>query len=149
FRLAALGALEAALSTLASLDGIAPLEPAQSSSAASPMDAARTAAADEVLVLALEPQGPDGARISLRRIQGRDGRVLWAGGLPVPIGEQDRNLRLLADAVAIQLQRAYPERSLRPGTPALEVSDRDYAELLRIKERTDRGNVPVEPELDR
>ncbi|PYQ66657.1 MAG: hypothetical protein DMF53_03115 [Acidobacteria bacterium] len=88
FRLAASGALEAALSALASLDGIAPLEPAQSSSAASPVDAARTAAADEVLALALEPQGPAGARISLRRIQGRDGRVLWAGSLPVPVGGQ-------------------------------------------------------------
>jgi serine/threonine-protein kinase len=149
FRLAASGALEAALSALASLDGIAPLEPRQSGSAASPLDAARTAAADEVLVLALEPQGTAGARMSLRRIQGRDGRVLWAGSLPVPIGGQDRDLRLLADAVAVQLRRAYPERSLHPGTPTLEVNDRDYAELLRIKERINRGNVPQEPELDR
>ncbi len=149
FRLAASGALEASLSALGSLDGVSPLEPAQSGQAVSPMDAARTAAADEVLALALEPQGPAGARMSIRRIQGRDGRVLWAGSLPVPIGGQDRDLRLLADAVAVQLRRAYPERSLHPGTPALEVNDRDYAELLRIKERIDRGNVPQEPELDR
>ena len=149
FRLAASGALEAALSTLGSLDGIAPLDPAQTEPAASPTEAARTAAADEVLTLALEPQGPAGARVSLRRLQGRDGQVLWTGSFPVPISGQDRALRLLADAVAVHLRRAYPERRLRPGTPVLEVDDRDYAELLRIKERIGRGNIPVGPELDR
>jgi serine/threonine-protein kinase len=149
FRLAAAGALEAALSALASLDGVAPLDPAQSGPAATPAAAARTAAAGEVLALAMEPQGPAGARISLRRVQGRDGRVLWAGSFPISVSGQDRDLRLLADAVAVQIRRAYPERSLRPGTPALEVDDRDYAELLRIKERFDGGNVPLGPELDR
>jgi serine/threonine-protein kinase len=149
FRLAASGALEAALSALGSLDGLAPLDPKQAGPAASPAAAARTAAADEALALALEPQGPQGARVSLRRVQGRDGRVLWAGSFPVPVSGEDRDLRLLADAVAVQLRRAYPERSLRPGTPALEVDDRDYAELLRIKARIDRGNVPLGPELDR
>ena len=149
FRLAASGALEAALSALGSLDGIAPLDPAQTGPAASPAAAARTAAADEVLALALEPQGPEGAQVSLRRVQGRDGRVLWAGSFPVPVSGEDRDLRLLADAVAVHLRRAYAERSLRPGTAALEVDDRDYAELLRIKARLDRGNVPLEPELDR
>jgi serine/threonine-protein kinase len=149
FRLAASGALEATLSALGSLDGIAPLDPTQSSPAASPMEAARTAAADEVLVLALEPQGAQGARVSLRRVQGRDGRVLWAGSFPVPVSNEDRDLRLLADAIAVHLRRAWPERSLRPGTTALEVDDRDYAELLRIKARFERGNSPLEPELDR
>jgi len=148
-RLAASGALEAALSALGSLDGIAPLDPAQAGPAASPMEAARTAAADEVLAVALEPQGAEGARVSLRRVQGLDGRVLWTGSFPVPVSGEDRDLRLLADAVAVHLRRAYAERSLRPGTTALEVDDRDYAELLRIKERVDSGGVPLEPELDR
>ncbi len=149
FRLAAAGALEATLSALGSLDGVAPLDPAQSGLAATPVAAARTAAAGEVVALAMEPQGPAGARISLRRVQGRDGRVLWAGGFPVAVSGQDGDLRLLADAVAVQVRRAYPERSLRPGIPALEADDRDYAELLRIKERLDRGNDPAEPELAR
>ncbi|HSS79384.1 MAG TPA: protein kinase [Thermoanaerobaculia bacterium] len=149
FRLAASGALDAALSALGSLDGIAPLDPAQAGAAASPAEAARTAAADEVLTVALEPQGPEGARVSLRRVQGRDGRVLWAGSFPVPVSDQDRDLRLLADAVAVHLRRAYAERSLRSGSSAPEVDDRDYAELLRIKARVDRGNVPLGPELDR
>jgi tetratricopeptide (TPR) repeat protein len=149
FRLASAGALEAALSALASLDGISPLDPAQSGPATSPAQAARTAAAGEVLTLTMEPRGPGGAQISLRRVQGRDGRVLWAGSFPVPVGAQDRDLRLLADAVTVQVRRAWPERRLRPGTPALEVDDRDYAELLRIKERFEGGNVPLGPELDR
>src|SRR4051812_3279969 len=147
FRLAASGTLEAALSALSSLAGISPLEPAQSGQAVSPRDAARAAAADEVLVLALEPQGLASARVSLRRVQGRDGRVLWAGSLPVPASGQDEDLRLLADTVAVQLRRAYPERSLRPGTPELAVDDRDYAELLRSKQRVDSGKAPLEPEL--
>ncbi|MFL6262753.1 MAG: protein kinase domain-containing protein [Thermoanaerobaculia bacterium] len=147
FRLAAAGALEAALSALASLDGVAPLDPAQSGPATSPAEAARTAAAGEVLSLAMEPQGPAGARISLRRVQGRDGRVLWAGSFPISVSGQDRDLRLLADAVAVQLRRAWPERRLRPGTPALAVSDHDYAELLRIKEGVDRGDISPESEL--
>jgi eukaryotic-like serine/threonine-protein kinase len=147
FRLAAAGALEAALSALASLDGIAPLDPAQSGPAATPAAAARTAAAGEVLALAMEPQGPAGARISLRRVQGRDGRVLWAGSFPISVSGQDRDLRLLADAVAVQLRRAWPERRLRPGTPALAVSDHDYAELLRIKEGVDRGDISPGSEL--
>ncbi len=149
FRLAASGALEATLSALGSLDGIAPLDPVQTGPAASPAEAVRTAAADEVIALGLEPQGPEGARVSLRRVQGRDGRVLWAGSFPVPLSHEDRDLRLLADAVAVHLRRAYAERSLRPGTTAPEVDDRDYAELLRIKARVDRGNVPLGPELDR
>ncbi len=146
FRLAAAGALEAALSALASLDGIAPLDPAQTGRAASPAEALRTAAAGEVLAIAMVPQGPAGARVSLRR-QDRDGRVLWAGSFPVPVSAKDRDLRLLADAVAVHLRRAWPERGLRPGTPALEADDGDYAELLRIKERFERGNVPLGPEL--
>ncbi|MBW8877047.1 MAG: protein kinase [Acidobacteria bacterium] len=149
FRLAASGALEAALSALGSLDGIAPLDPTQTGPAASPAEAARISAADEVLALALEPQGPEGAQVSLRRVQGSDGRVLWAGSFPVPMSGEDRDLRLLADAVAVHLRRAWPERSLRPGTTTLEVDDRDYAELLRIKARLDHGKVPLEPELDR
>jgi serine/threonine-protein kinase len=150
FRLAAAGALEAAISALASLDGVAPLDPAQSSPAATPVTAARTAAAGEVLALAMEPQGPGGAQISLRRVQGRDGRVLWAGSFPVPVsGDDDRSLRLLADAVAVQIRRAWPERRLRSGTPAPEVNDHDYAELLRVKEEVDRGSISPEPELAR
>jgi tetratricopeptide (TPR) repeat protein len=148
--LTASGMLNAAFSTLASLEGLAPLDPAQAGAVpVSATQAARTVAADEVLALSLESEGPHTARVSLRRLDGIDGRVLWAGSFPVPADPRERNLRLLADAVAVHLRRAYPDRGLRPGMPRLEVTDRDYAELLRIKERIERGSVALEPELDR
>jgi tetratricopeptide (TPR) repeat protein/predicted Ser/Thr protein kinase len=139
--------LTATLSGLASLEGLAPLDPAQAGSAATPVEAARTAAADEVVALGLE-QEEEGARASLRRIAS-DGRVLWTASFPVPAGSGDRDLRLLADAVAVQLQRAYPDRRPRPGVPELEVSDGAYAELLRVRERIGRGSTDLEPELAR
>jgi serine/threonine-protein kinase len=136
---------EATISTLASLDGMAPLDPSQVHLAESPVQAARISAAAEVVAIDLEREGA-GARVSLRRVA-RDGRVLWSASFPVPAGSGDRDLRLLADAVAVQLRRAYPDRRLRPGVPELAVSDRDYAELLRIKARIQRGSTDVESEL--
>jgi serine/threonine-protein kinase len=149
--LPAAGLLTAELATLSSLEGLAPLEPAQAGpGAASLVAAARTAAADEVIALALERKGPQNVWVSLRRIEGRSGRVLWAGGFAMPAGragQSDRDLQLLADTVAVQLRHAYPDRRLRPGIPELDVSDRDYAEFLRVKERIDRGSADLEPEL--
>jgi serine/threonine-protein kinase len=135
----------AAISTLASLESMAPLDPQEGDRADSPVQAARISAADEVIAIDLEREGP-GARVSLRRVT-RDGRVLWTASFPVPAGSGDRDLRLLADAVAVQLRRAYPDRRLRPGVPDLAVSDRDYAELLRIKARLQGGSTDVESEL--
>ncbi|HKV11278.1 MAG TPA: protein kinase [Thermoanaerobaculia bacterium] len=145
--LVASGLLTATLSALASLEGLAPLDPAQAAPATTPVEAARTAAANEVIALGLERQ-EEKVRASLRRI-GSDGRVLWTASFPVPAGSGDRDLRLLADAVAVQLRQAYPDRRLRPGVPELAVSDSAYAELLRIKDRIDRGSTDLEPELAR
>jgi serine/threonine-protein kinase len=142
------GLLNATLSTLSSLEGLAPLDPSQVGSADTPLEAARIAAASEVIALELSRQ-TSGARASLRRVAGADGRVLWTASFPVPSGTGDRDLRLLADAVAVQLRQAYPERPLRPGVPELAVSDRAYAELLRIKDRIDHGSMDLEPELGR
>jgi tetratricopeptide (TPR) repeat protein len=125
--LAASGVLMATLSALASLEGVAPLDPQQAGATASPAEAARAAAADEVLAATVQ--------------------VLWAESFDVPT--EPRSLRLLADAVATHLRRAYPDRRLRPGAPELAVRDEDYAELLRIKRRVDRGEVPMAPELEK
>ncbi|HEX4965829.1 MAG TPA: protein kinase [Thermoanaerobaculia bacterium] len=145
--LAASGVLVASLSTLASFEGMAPLDPAQAGAAASPAAAARAAAAKEVLAATLEGEGTLGGRVTLRRMQGSDGRVLWTESFPVPT--EPRDLRLLADAVTAHLRRAYAGRRLRPGTPELAVRDEDYAELLRIKQRIDAGAAPSQSELDR
>jgi serine/threonine-protein kinase len=143
--LAASGVLMSSLSALSSLEGVAPLDPQQAGAAVSPVEAARAAAADEVLAATVEGQGTLGARVSLRRIHGSDGRVLWAESFNVPTEPGD--LRLLADAVAVHLRRAYTDRRLRPGTPELDVRDGDYTEVLRIKRRIESGTVPLAPEL--
>ena len=111
------------------------------------MEAARNAAAGEVIALSLERQGVE-ARASLRRIAA-DGRVIGTASFPVPAGSDDRDLRLLGDAVGVQLRRVYPDRRPRPGVPDLAVSDRGYAELLRIKNRIDQGTTDLRPELEK
>ncbi len=138
--LAASGVLTSSLSTLGSLVGVTPLDPTQAGGGAgSPVAAARAAAAEEVLAATVEGAGALGATLSLRRIRGSDGGVLWAERFPVPT--DPRELRLLADAVAVHLRRGWPERRARPGTPALEVRDEDYAELLRLKRRLGDGRA--------
>lgn len=148
--LAASGVLNSALSVLTGMEGLAPLDPAEVAGGASfspraPVAAARSVAADEVLAATLESQGTMGARLSLRRVLGSDGRVLWTQSFVVPTDPGD--LRLLADAVAVHLRRAYPGHPLRDGFPALDVRDEDYAAFLRIKLRVDQGNAPSESEL--
>src|SRR6185295_16621941 len=143
--LAASGVLMASLSALASFEDIAPLDPAQVAGAATPLAAARTAAAEEVLAATVESQRELGARLSLRRIEGSSGRVLRTESFTVPT--EPRDLRLLADAVGIHLRRAYAERRLRQGAATLAVRDEDYAELLRIKRRVEGGMEPPGPGL--
>jgi tetratricopeptide (TPR) repeat protein len=145
--LAASGVLEAALGGLAALQGLAPLDPKQlGGRETSPVAMARTAAADEVLLAAVAPQG-ELARVSLRRIAGSDGRVLWAETFEVAADPAD--LRLLADAVTLHLRRAWPDHPPRPGTPTLDVRDEDYAAYLALKQETDRGGLPTEPQIRR
>ena len=91
---------------------------------------ARTAAADEVLLAAVESHG-ESVRVSLRRISGRDGRVLGAEAFPVTADPVD--LRLLADAVNLHLRKAYPKYPPRPGALAIEVQDGDYAAYLALR----------------
>lgn len=145
--LAASGVLAASLSSLAALRDIAPVDPREASrSGTSPVEMARTAAADEVLIAALEREGAL-ARVSLRRVRGSDGAVLWTETFRVPA--DPGSLRLLADAVSVHLRRAYPGHDPRPGAPALDVRDEDYAAFLEIRQRIDQGGAPLAPELAR
>ncbi len=146
--LAASGVLSSSLSGLACLEGLAPIDPRDASgSGTSQLQMARAVAADEVLAATIEREEGSLGRVSLRRIQGSDGRVLWAETFKVPTDPQ--SLRLLADAVAVQLRRAYPDQRLRPGTPDLDVRDEDYTAFLKVKKRIDAGTVVLDPELAR
>jgi len=134
-RLAASSVLVAELSSLASLEGIAPLDPSQvDEDVKTPVRIARLAAADEVLSARLEKDG-ELARVSLRRIQGEDGRVLWSRSFSVPT--EARDLRQLADAVQLQIRQAYAGHSLRAGTPELAERDEDYAAFVEVTSRVD------------
>lgn len=145
--LAAFGVLAASLSSLASLQGMAPIDPREASrGGTSPVEMARTAAADEVMIATLEREAAL-ARVSLRRVRGSDGAVLWTETFRVPT--DPGSLRLLADAVAVHLRRAYPGHEPRPGAPTLDVRDEDYAAFLKIRQRIDKGDAPLEPELAR
>jgi eukaryotic-like serine/threonine-protein kinase len=145
--LAASGALSASLNTLASLQGVVPLDKLQLVGAPkSAVDMARVAAANEVLAVRLEAAGPVG-RITLRRIHGAEGRVMWTDAFDAPIEAAD--LRLLAEAVSIHLRRGYPGQPPRPGTSMPEVRNEDYTTFLQVKQNIDSGSVPPQNELPR
>lgn len=145
-RLAASGVLAAELSSLASLEGVAPLDPAQvDESLEAPAAIARLAAADEVLTADVEKDG-ELARVSLRRIQGEDGRVLWSRTFSV--STEARDLRQLADAVHLQLRQAYAGHPLREGTPPLEARAEDYAGFVEVRSRV-HSDLPLEEALRR
>jgi len=144
--LAASGVLDAALGSLASLQGLAPLGPEQlGGMTGTPVDMARATAADEVLLAAIEPEGELAARVRLSRLAGSDGGVRWIETFKVSSDPAD--LRQLADAVAVFLHRAYSDHLPRPGVPSLAFDNADYAAYLALRQRLDGGQAPEEPEL--
>jgi serine/threonine-protein kinase len=146
-RLAATGVLTAELSSLASLQGMTAIDPRDASrGGTSPMEMTRTAAANEALTAAVEREGTL-SRVSLRRVRGSDGAVLWTETFRVPA--DPGGLRLLNDAVAIHLRRAYPDHPVRPGTPELDVRDEDYAAFLEIRQRVESGEASLDSQLAR
>ncbi len=110
------------------------------------MDLARSSAADEVLLAGVAGEG-EMARVSLKRVQGSDGRVLWAQTFQVPAGPRD--LALMADAVGVHIRQAWPDHPPRPGTPDLEARNEDYLAFLEVKRRVDSGKTVWGPELER
>jgi len=145
--LAGSGVETAVLAGLTSLERLAPIDPREARRGGrSPVEMARATAAGEVLTAEIRRDGTL-ARVTLRRLQGADGRVLWTGTVPVPIDAG--GLRVLADAVAIKIRNAFPDHALRPGVPELDVRGQDYAAFLEVKQRLDAGATQVEPELRR
>ena len=145
--LAASGVLSASLNTLSSLEGIAPLEPRQlAGTEETAGEAARSLAADEVLVATVEGAGNLG-RVTLRRVAGSEGRVLWTDAFDISV--ETRDLRFLAEAVGSRLSRGYPDRELREESLELGARDEDYAAFLEIKQRVEAGKTQPEAELAR
>jgi serine/threonine protein kinase/tetratricopeptide (TPR) repeat protein len=110
----------------------------------SPVQVARAVAADEVVASRLDCR-PQACRITLDRIRGRDGALLWSESFEVPADD----LYLASRAAASRLLRGYPERSVRRGTPQLDVDSRDFSEYLHLRQRFESRQEPsLDPILD-
>jgi serine/threonine-protein kinase len=121
----------ALLRTVASLDGLAALDSAKVNPVQGPPAAvARAVAAGEVVASTADCAG-DVCHVSLRRLSGTDGRVLWTEALETPPSRP----RLFADVVAAALRQGYGDRRLRVQRLELEIQEQDYRAFLDLKRR--------------
>jgi len=133
FDLLASGVQAALLRGLIGLRGISPKAADEVRSVpGSPAQVARAVAADEVITSRLACR-PEACRVSLNRLRGTDGTVLWAESFELPTDD----FHLLANAVTGQIQRAYPDHRPRSGSSDLEVSSEDLKTFLELRRRFD------------
>jgi serine/threonine-protein kinase len=119
----------ALLRTVAALNGLAALDTAQVNAVkGTPMEIARAVAAGEVVASQADCAG-DFCQVSLRRLDGTDGRVLWSSPLRLPFYDP----RLFANAVAASLRQGYAEHGLRGPRLELEIGEEDYRTFLALR----------------
>jgi tetratricopeptide (TPR) repeat protein len=124
----------ALLRTVASLDGLAALDVNKVNAAKGPpATVVRSLAAGEAVTSRADCAG-DLCQVSLQRLGGRDGRVLWTEALAV----LPSHPRLFADAVAVALRRGYGDRRLRVPRLELEIEEQDYQSFLDLRRRIAR-----------
>ncbi len=134
----------ALLRTVAALDGLAALDVNKVGAVKGPPTAvARAVAAGEVVASRADCTG-DLCQVSLRRLGGEDGRVLWTEALQVPSSRP----RLFADAVAAALRQGYGDRRLRVPRLELEIEEKDYQAFLDLRGKITREGASDEA-LDR
>jgi tetratricopeptide (TPR) repeat protein/predicted Ser/Thr protein kinase len=95
-----------------------------------PSAVARALSADEVVSTRLDCR-PTDCHVSVSRIRGRDGAVLWAGDFEIP----PQALGVAAGAVETRIRQAYSERSPRRGAFVSEAGDEDLREFLTLYRR--------------
>ncbi len=117
----------ALLRGLLSLERISPKEAGEPGS---PTSVARAFAVKEVVASRLDCR-PKTCRLSLSRMRGQDGSVLWADSLEVP----SNDLYLVSNAVAGRIRGAYPDRKTRSGSVELEASAADLRDYLKLRRR--------------
>jgi serine/threonine-protein kinase len=143
--LLASGVRVALLQGLVSLEGVSPLSFEEIDAASgSPRQVARAVAADELVTARLDCR-PELCRISLNRLRGADGRVLWAGSVEVATGD----FAAVAGAVTRMLQGGYAGRRLREGAAALDVRGPDLEEFLRLRRELGAPLAVQEPLLQK
>lgn len=145
--LLASGLRVALLRGLTSLEGISPLAPEQVDPVSgSALEVAKAVAADEAVTSRLEC-GAEVCQVSLSRVSGKDGSVLWVQSIEAPL---ERPF-LLAEAVEGHLRRGYAGHRVRRGAAGLDVRPEDYEEYLRLRsafESLQEEELPAEA-LDR
>ena len=143
-QLLASGVRSALLQALVSLAGISPKALDEVDSATGPpRQVAKTLSADEIVSSRLDCR-PESCRISLNRIRGEDGSVLWAESFEVPTDD----FSLVASAVTRQLRRGYSGHEVRKGVLDLAVSGRDLERFLQLRQSvTGQQTASVEPVL--
>ncbi len=142
-RLVAAGVHAALLRGLLAFDRLSP-KPADEVDpiAGTAVELARAVAADEVVTSALDCR-PGSCRVTLRRLRGGDGGLLWTDDFDVPTDDFD----LAARAVASSLRRGYAGRRLRRGIPDPRIDSNDLEELLRLRAELDREALVSQEEL--
>ncbi len=136
----------AATNTIVGLRGLAVPAPQEIDSAGTdPKAIARAVAASEVVTTDLERHGAT-VQVTLRRLRGDDGAVLWSSTFSVPADD----LALISDAVAAHLRQAYPKLKRRQAGRAQPPSPQaltEYLHLLRQYQTPPTG-VTSEQTLD-
>lgn len=143
--LIAAGLRQALLTGALAIEGLAPVVPEEVDRfSGSSLEVASAVAADEVLASNLKCPG-EVCRITLQRISGRDGSLLWTAALSTPRSDP----YLMADAVASQVRQAYPSSASRTGVAGFEVRPADFADFLRISRAGGGVELSVEERLER
>ncbi len=88
---------------------------------------ARAVAADELIAISFSP-GEETFSVEIDRLSGDETRILWARRFNVPA----RNLALLADTVAANLEAAYPMRRQRRGAFRVTADPEAYEGFLKV-----------------
>jgi serine/threonine protein kinase/tetratricopeptide (TPR) repeat protein len=138
--------LNAAFTTLISLQGLQPIDPPEKDEASgSAAEKRRREEANEVVSPHLDCQ-EESCQVTLRRLQG-DVVLGTVGPFEVQTGIE--NVQRLAEGVQAYLQRLYQDHPLRPESKGGWVRPEDYSTYIKLERRADRGKSLGPEELDR
>lgn len=124
---------------LVGLEGVSTKDPAlvDGSEGKDALEIARRVAADEIVTSSILYR-PDRAWITLHRLRGADGTVLWTGSLEVPSDDLVLTMRTISG----QVRWAYPNLEVRPDLPGLDVQPDDLRRFLALHRRHYRRDDP-------
>jgi serine/threonine-protein kinase len=117
---------------LLALQGVSPKSLEETDAVAGlPSAVARALSADEVVSTRLDCRPAD-CRVSVSRIRGKDGAVLWASNFEIP---PQAPFSVVAGAAETRIRQAYSDHRPRPGAFASEADDEELREFLTLYRR--------------